>query len=346
MRKLVKPSFDIEEFYKTCVSGVGSNNSKYRLLMWSDKIITAAKKYDDKSKLHELSEVVDDILNEGELHTVPLVKSENLISLYKNQVAKKERPGRFIYNLLMVTQNRQCPFCSVGRVKNLDHFLPKAYFSIFSVTPINLVPSCRDCNLDKKAEFAKEIRQQTLHPYYDDASKTQWLFARVAEESIPPVVEYYTDDSEIDDANLASKVKAHFEAYDLNNIFIDKAADRLSEIHFDCGVRYNRDGSQGLKSYLLEQKKSSEKIHKNSWLVAFYGGLASSEWYCNGGFIDEKSGESQEACTICQGEATFSCPDCQYGTHTSCQRCNGSKILSSSNCPSCNGSGYLILIEP
>ncbi len=288
MRRLEKPTYDVLEFYRTCISGVRSIELKQRLNTWSQRVVDAAELYDRYSKNNKLFEVISMQKKEAANHSVPFISKYESKNLYEYQVAKIGRPGRAVYSELLITKNKKCPFCTVGKVKNLDHFLPKAHFPIYAVTPVNLVPSCRDCNLDKNADVAIDARKQTLHPYYDDASAEQWLFAKVAIESCPPVIEYFTDSSHIKSPELALKVQAHFIAYGLSETFTDYAADRLGEIYVDCKNRFNREGSEELKKFLLEQKISCENDYKNSWSLAMYGALASSEWYCNGGFIEKK----------------------------------------------------------
>lgn len=292
MRLLKKPSLDIKKFYATCISGVGSADLKIKFTKFTNKVITASQRYDVKSQQHRLYELVEDKEAKSEyLLTEPFITKKEFKCLYEYQVAKENRPGRTVYRDLLITINRKCPFCSVGTVKNLDHFLPKAHFPIFAVTPVNLVPSCRDCNQDKKDDFSVKKKKQTLHPYFDDVTKVKWLIAWVSEESIPPIVSYYTEYPESElmySQELADKVEAHFEAYNLDEKFTNEAAEMLCGIHNLCMDVFNREGSRGLKSYLIEQKESYEQVHLNSWQGAMYDALANSVWYFEGEFIRVK----------------------------------------------------------
>ncbi|MBU1391718.1 MAG: hypothetical protein KJ856_10105 [Gammaproteobacteria bacterium] len=286
MRLLKKPDFDTKTFFSTCVSGIGAAELQKKFIIFSEKVVTASLDYDSKSSKHELYMIIDQGIKDKDLCSPPFITKDEFKKLYENQVAKEGRPGRSIYNNLLITKNKRCPFCSVGKVKNLDHFLPKAHFPIFSVTPINLVPSCRDCNQDKNDDFSVDIRKQSLHPYFDDVSKVKWLFAKVAEESNPPVISYYTDSTLVEPEKLALKVDAHFISYKLNDTFSDLAGEMLSDIYNYCMNQFNREGKESLKLYLLEQKESHENAHLNSWQGAMYSALANSEWYCSGKFID------------------------------------------------------------
>jgi hypothetical protein len=78
----------------------------------------------------------------------------------------EEKPARTIYDSLLNSAKEKCPFCGgIGTPRNLDHFLPKAHFPQFSVLPRNLIPACRDCNMDGKGHaFATNAEDQIILP--------------------------------------------------------------------------------------------------------------------------------------------------------------------------------------
>ena len=101
----------------------------------------------------------------------------------------KEKLARKYYDkLLSLAPLNRCPYCGIGQVSTLDHYLPKTKFLIFSVLPYNLVASCKDCNTGKLDSYATTQNKQTLHPYYDDFTSEQWLYARVLQ---PLKIEFY-----------------------------------------------------------------------------------------------------------------------------------------------------------
>lgn len=348
MRKLSKPTEDIEAFYRLCVNGVGEENKKFRLNKYTENVLLESQLYEFNSDKNELYKTVERFNTIKKQATVNYVTKGELTELYTNQMAKKNRPGRRLYDSLMkVPRNKRCPFCSVGRVKNLDHFLPKSQLPIFSILPSNLVPSCRDCNQDKGDGLSPEDRDQTLHPYFDDVSHVQWLFAKVIEGD-PMVIEYYVDTSMIEDVSLSKKVIAHFKAYNLADIFSELAAEELNQIYFESRRLFLDCGPFELKKHLLQKKESGFKSYKNSWQVALYQSLALSQWYFNGEFITDPPVEDSSTkahdktevnpCPICKGKVTFDCPCCKTGI-TDCKLCHGLRFLTSSNCPKCKGLG-------
>ncbi|WP_155758791.1 hypothetical protein [Vibrio splendidus] len=342
-----KPTADVRIFSKLCISGVGDKNKKTRLYNYINHIIFESKLYEDNSCRNELYKTVKRFELIKKQPTVDYVSKSDLKDIYTYQMAKKDRPGRKLYDALMkVPLNKRCPFCSVGRVKNLDHFLPKSPLPIFSILPINLVPSCRDCNQDKSDGLSTKERDQTLHPYFDDVSYVQWLYARLIKGN-PIVIDYYLEPTMLEDESLELKVQAHFEAYDLADIFSEMAAEELNQIYFESRRIFLECGCFELKNHLVQKKESFLKNYKNSWQVALYQSLAQSEWYCSGKFITDApkkdrnkiiiNNSEENECHVCRGKVTFDCPNC-VTSKSECTLCGGSRFLTSSNCPNCKGS--------
>lgn len=183
----------------------------------------------------------------GELYTIqatqnnqnddPIVigdlKKSDLIMLYSTYFAKKGKPARIIYDAMMAAAKEKCPFCGgIGRPRNLDHFLPKAHYPQFSVLPLNLVPSCRDCNMDGKgSDFATNEEDQVLQPYldHDRFFSEQWVFASYLRGvgSEPGVIEYFVDPPEYWSNAQKRRVEKHFNDFELGLRFSKEAGPRL-----------------------------------------------------------------------------------------------------------------------
>lgn len=61
----------------------------------------------------------------------------------------------------------------------MDHFLGQASFPEFSVHPLNLFPSCTECNGYKNASFAKNGIRRFLNLYSDRLPAQQYLFVNI-----------------------------------------------------------------------------------------------------------------------------------------------------------------------
>ncbi|OLU16979.1 endonuclease [Pseudomonas sp. PA1(2017)] len=190
MMRLPEPPCTFEEAIDACVVGITGNNIlkgkvngvKAQLLMHGEHYCTSSR----AGELYRLQPV------QGAASSNPFIlndvtKSE-FINLYDTYFVPEKKPARESYEKILNAARESCPFCGgIGTPRNLDHFLPKAHFPQFSILPSNLVPSCRDCNMDgKAAAFATTAELQIIQPYHDHDHffQQQWIFAKY-EESGP-----------------------------------------------------------------------------------------------------------------------------------------------------------------
>ncbi|MFG1491108.1 HNH endonuclease, partial [Oceanospirillum sp. HFRX-1_2] len=173
----------------------------------------AAEEFNQKAALAELHtiEAKDNVAN--------AVSVDEMKTVYTGRMAKKLAPGRIYYDRIMaLPEHGRCPLCSQRVVSTLDHHLPKAHFPSLAVSPLNLIPSCQDCNKTKSEEIPRNSEQETLHPYYDDVENFSWVKAKL-KESIPVVVEFYVDPPQNCDGVLKERLKHHFSTFDLAALY-------------------------------------------------------------------------------------------------------------------------------
>lgn len=156
-----------------------------------------------------------------------------LVNLYENNLRDKDKPARDYYDALLVSSGERCPFCGdIGQTKNLDHFLPKAHFPEFSVIPLNLVPSCRDCNMGEKGQaYATVEDDQAIHPYVDKDIfyQEQWVYAEYIDEDDGAVV-YFVQCPAAWSQEEKNRAENHFNSLDLANRYSLEAGKHLSEV--------------------------------------------------------------------------------------------------------------------
>lgn len=214
-------------------------------------------------------------------HVQGNISKNEMVKLYNDKMVKHPT-GRRIYDKLMaLAPLSRCPFCGVGRVKTLDHYLPETKFPTFSVLPYNLVASCRDCNTGKSTSYATTQNTQTLHPYYDDYTHEQWLFARVLQTS-PVSIEFYVNAPIHWNQLDKDRVAAHFNDYELAERFSIEASNTLADLREEF-ILYNST-SIIIQQELQKKARTYYIRHKNSWETAMYQALSQSQWYCNGGY--------------------------------------------------------------
>ncbi len=159
-----------EEVFRACISRIKDTDLKDRLELCETAIILAAQELETKamnSTLHTIS-VSDNISGH--------VSGEEMEKVYTDRMVKKNSPGRMYYDkLISSTANGRCPLCGQRVVSTLDHYLPKAHFPSLAIAPLNLVPSCKDCNKVKMDKIPQNSEEETLHPYFDDIEGEFWL---------------------------------------------------------------------------------------------------------------------------------------------------------------------------
>lgn len=159
MRTLPKPDENAEEVFLHCISTIMEQDLKNRLTACSGIVLNASEEFEAKVPL-------------AELHTIPLagnvngnVSAREMGRVYTKKMVPKGSPGRALYNKIMAAPPfSRCPLCNQRTVSQLDHHLNKADYPSLVVTPVNLVPSCGDCNKLKLDKRPGSEREETLHP--------------------------------------------------------------------------------------------------------------------------------------------------------------------------------------
>ncbi|ELP5931455.1 HNH endonuclease [Vibrio vulnificus] len=236
MLKLNPPISSYLDMLTLCRNGITGNAGLLQNVNSASNVLQQqAEQYEASATTGELYTIVPLALARPKDDPVVVghLKKSDLVKLYDIYVVGKSKPARAVYDALMIAANDKCPFCGgIGRPRNLDHYLPKAHYPQFSIVPVNLVPSCRDCNMDGKGQaFATVASDQVLQPYLDDDRffSEQWLFARylpgAADE--PGVIEYFVSPPQNWEPIDKQRVKKHFDDFDLGLRFSKEASSRL-----------------------------------------------------------------------------------------------------------------------
>ncbi|MFC9673897.1 HNH endonuclease [Streptomyces sp. NPDC056949] len=199
-------------------------------------------------------------------------------------MAKLGSPGRAIYDLIkLAPRNDLCPLCGVRKVGTLDHYLPRASYSALSVTPLNLIPACSECNRFKHDKRPTREEDQTFNPYVDDVTKSRWLVA-VTEEGAPATVRFSVGKPTGWPNSLVARARYHFEVYKLGELYSHHATSEMSGIRRLLRQMHSLQGKIGVQTHLKDCEDSAREHDVNSWKAAMFAALADNEWYCDGGF--------------------------------------------------------------
>ncbi|OLS34185.1 hypothetical protein BTR22_19035 [Alkalihalophilus pseudofirmus] len=277
MRKLKKPAENTNKIYQLCISRVKNKDLKERLLRCENKVVKAAIEYEEKVVKAQLHKIKNGNILEG------LVTIDEMNKVYTSRMVPKRSPGRPVYEkILSAPSHGICPLCGQRTVTTLDHHLPKAEYPALSVVPINLVPSCKDCNTIKLGDIPNSSDVETIHPYFDDIEKDKWLYGQVNyEKSV--FLTFKVQSPPEWSSTLGKRVENHFEKFELNELYSSHAAVELANIRYLLKQIHKEAGSEQVHSFLIKSAESREASHLNSWQSAMYRALAKSEWFCTEG---------------------------------------------------------------
>jgi len=288
MRAIKKPSQEPLYVYQLCISRIVNGDIKERLNQVSKDIELAAVDYDLMASTQKLYAISPINCGEDDIALGRVTRKE-LNNTYKNQMRRRGKPARRIYDELLFAPNQICPFCGLSQVATLDHYLPKSKYPQFSVLPSNLVPACQDCNSGKGAKITATPEEQVLHPYFDHDHfiDEQWLYAEVKQTS-PVVIRFFVQPPNKWDNTSQARVENHFKEFDLSRRYSIQAADETISICSLLTISYAGIDNSLAKQFIKEELKTHAKVHAeqhiNSWKTAMFQALADSEWYCKAGF--------------------------------------------------------------
>lgn len=269
MRKINRPQDSVEEVFKTCIGNYQDLALKGRLESVVPVIVKATKEFEEKVQQTESHTIAtQEVVGE-------VVLSKEMVAVYDGKFAAAKGPGRSYYDkYLAAPVNGRCPLCGIGFVSTLDHYLPKAQYPALAVTPTNLIPACRDCNLGKKKSFIPQMaEEEPLHPYFDDVEKDIWLKVDLNLQSDHLVPTYSVVKPEGWDDVLFQRTKCHMELYGLCRLYAIHASEEIAARKMSWLMIYRKCGEGILAEQLQDEANSRERTFLNSWQAALYRAL-------------------------------------------------------------------------
>lgn len=276
MVNLQIPAFTFDEVYDTCING----SRKYADYVTAKPILSKAniqyRDYFQVKKGYKIPKQKDATVS---------IKYADLIKLYKNKFCAKTHLARKYYDAIRNSSNH-CPFCGVNSVKTLEHFLPKKHFAFYTISPLNLLPCCWECNLGhgSNINMADETTLH-LHPYFDTIDNSIWLKAKIVIVNNEPNFVFEVDDDCGLDAPLISRLKKHHSLFNLDSLFSKNAGAEFNGL---CHYLINSFHGGGIEDVIqsLQDHLDSYKMTKwNFWKPAFFRALMNCKWITSGEFI-------------------------------------------------------------
>jgi hypothetical protein len=271
--RVVAPKASAVDVFEVCAESQRDAGSRSRMMSASPSVQNADERYDSAGRLGRLHELEPkDFAGEN-------VQPSEMVKLYDRSFAAQGSAGRIYYDVIkLAPKYGLCPMCGLGSVASLDHFLPKSSFSALTVNPHNLVPACMECNKTKSDKISGLV-----HPYFDSVDSSDWLVAEIVEG--PRVrARFYVITPEAWSAELALRVRNHFDVFGLNRRYGAEAAVIFSGLRSMFGELHTSGGQRAVMSNLEASARSWSSYARNCWQAALYAAMAGSAWYCDGGF--------------------------------------------------------------
>jgi hypothetical protein len=252
MISLPAPNISARSTFLRCAANTANGDLGHRLEQSSKHVMIAAKTYLEASNSKTWQSLAHSI------QKLP-ASDDELRALYPRTMSALGRAGRPVYDAIFNSApNGVCPLCGQGKVFTLDHYLPRSVYAHFAILPINLVPSCRDCNFAKRERYPSHPGDQTFHPYFDNVQGDRWLFCDVTVTG-GVSLRYYVEAPNGWTKVQAQRVARHFEVFRLAEAFTTYAANELSSLKARLRILFDRGGEKMVADDLGLEAKSSRK---------------------------------------------------------------------------------------
>lgn len=229
MKVLSKPSFEVTNIVTRCSESYNSKDLKERFISECARLNEMSLQYDKYA--------INGLWLDIEKHPFEynVITKKEMINLYTNKFVKQVSVREDYYDKLILQNENMCPICGIGIIRNLDHYISKSLCPVYSVTPVNLVPICIECNFNKLDQSINASGIATFHPYYDrEIVNYYWLCATVFEDNGVPVFLYHVNEQLIQDNDLLYKRLVHtIKVFKLAESYAIQSASAFNDIKYD-----------------------------------------------------------------------------------------------------------------
>lgn len=187
--------------------------------------------------------------------------NEDEKKLLKNKIYGEWFYKSVLYNQVKL-QTDNCCYCYIGPVDELDHFFNKNDHPELSISNVNLIPSCTNCN-KTKSQTAVYIQ-----PYYEDISLYQWLNCDLNwENSLKrpiPVFSIVQPKGMTDE--MYGRLEIQLPQKKIIDVLTKKATDHISAEWSTWQYTFNFANKVDFKIILKNGADEKEKVYGiNSW---------------------------------------------------------------------------------
>lgn len=284
MKRVREPSYSVSQVLAVCLRHTNNHSLVARANAALNNFTEAELDYRVKASTRELYKI-------AESPTVSTLLSKDEISFLYNKLSSSTPETRVLYDHIKgLARGMICPLCNQRTVSTLDHYLAKSLHGALAITPINLVPACKDCNTDSGTRRSTSPGDQTFHPYFDNGDTETWIVATITSES-PPAAIFSTSKPANWSDDFYLSAEAHFRDFNLAQLYSAQAGQELVNIYIDIINSPNSEDPYALRQHFLETANRRRFPVRNSWQAALYQAAADSDWLCSGGYLEIANSE-------------------------------------------------------
>lgn len=228
MRNLISYKLPCMDVYRKALSRKHTAGIQDRLRPLEQGITARYDDYEIKFTTNTLEQIAVD-------KTYTLHK-DDLQSLYGFKTATIRKVKDTIDSIQPYTVSNTCQNCTINSVNSMDHVLGQAEFPELAVNPLNLFPSCTQCNNYKSASFVKNGNRRFLNLYTDTLPTERYLFLNIFREA-DGVLNYnfVLRNTERIDAAKFDLIENHYKELELFSRMKLATVDDYSELR--CTIR-------------------------------------------------------------------------------------------------------------
>jgi hypothetical protein len=275
MLALSPPSYGSAELYDATVATIHHGKERVRFEVESINVKLASDAY-------AIGFATNSVVGVGaSSRSLASISDQEMRRLYTYRLRGSKYDTRDYYDAILLSSNDDvCPYCAERRIGTIDHYLPQASYSSLSVSAINLVPCCSDCNRLKNAYEPTGSDPALLHPYFDSIDSFKWLTVRFESvmSKIPKAI-YEVDLSALP-VNLRDRVKVQFELLNLATLYKSHASQKLRGLARRLPQVHAKGGVGAVRRHLNEAERNCSYDWRNAWERVLYSALVVDEDYC------------------------------------------------------------------
>ncbi len=181
----------------------------------------------------------------------------------------------------------ECPYCGYGPIEELDHLLQRGQYKLFSIFPLNLVPSCGTCNKGKRKKPSTNPAEHQVHVYLEDVSAYEFLkvIAKIDPQTGGLQTTYKIEAPAGMPDSIRDRLENHISEFDLQSRYKKQVNIFLGGMEYMITSSFEMGGADALRHCLEGTATALKKrFGSNDWRTALLRGLAECEEFCAGGF--------------------------------------------------------------